>query len=170
MHWSVKTDVRFLLINSLQAESRTISPICFSEWTGTRWKRTGVHTSLALYVSAPPGSWKTDFEYISIKPKSGCWPPTPVRSCATPSSQFLTWRPSPLSPNIGCPTAPFIQYMQAWGWLKRSVSVVASLLKLTDLDLSRWSMRRSCRRSSLNWQTQRVRLTWKTSCPYVQLF
>ena len=31
-------------------------------------------------------------------------------------------------------------------------------------------MRRSCRRSRLNWQTQRVRLTWKTSCPYVQLF
>ena len=47
-HWSVKTDVRFLLINSLQAESRTISPICYSEWTGTRWRRTGVHTSLAL--------------------------------------------------------------------------------------------------------------------------
>ena len=169
-HWSVKTDVRFLLINSLQAESSTISPICFSEWTGTRWKRTGVHTYLALYVSAPPGSWKTDFEYISIKPKSGCRPPTPVRRCATPRSQLLTWRPSPLSPNIGCPTAPFIQYKQAWGWLKRSVSVVGSLLKLTHLDLSRWSMRRSCRRSRLNWQTQRVRLTWKTSCPYVQLF
>ena len=90
-HWSVKTDVRFLLINSSQAESRTISPICFSEWTGTRWKGTGVHTSLALYVSAPPGSWKTDFEYISIKSKSGCRPPN-------------------------CPTAPSIQYKRAWGW------------------------------------------------------
>ena len=126
-HWSVKTDVRFLLINSSQAESRTISPICFSEWTGTRWKGTGVHTSLALYVSAPPGSWKTDFEYISIKPKSGCRPPTARRLHPSSTSGLEDGRnvPFPLSgvcwswPTETCRDGLWGEAVEDQGWTGR---------------------------------------------------
>ena len=50
-----------------------------------------------------------------LKTKSECLPPTSVRRCTMTSSQFLTWPPSPLSHNIGCPTSCCSTSMSATG-------------------------------------------------------